>query len=100
MAPAARHRIIEKGVNSEQFHLFAGRMLLLSMILLSLGISGNFYVVARKITGSVGLAAIGAAAVLTASNGLWFGYTFYRRHRFARGRAGNFRNGPPLTTKR
>jgi hypothetical protein len=81
MAPAARHRIVEKGAISEQFHLFAGRMLLVSMILLALGISGNFYVVARKITGSVGFAVISAAAILTVSYGLWFGYTFYRRTR-------------------
>jgi len=28
MAPAARHRLVEKGADSEQFHLFAGRKLL------------------------------------------------------------------------
>ena len=81
MAPAARHRLVEKGADSEQFCLFAGRMLLLSMILLALGISGNFFVVARKITGSVSLAVICAAFVLALSYGLWFGYTFYRRSR-------------------
>ena len=59
-------------------------MLLLSMILLALGISGNFFVVARKITGSVSLAVICAALVLAISYGLWFGYTFYRRNRSPR----------------
>lgn len=54
-------------------------MLLLSMILLALGISADFYVVARKITGSMGFAVISAAAVLAVSYGFWFGYTFYRR---------------------
>ena len=51
------------------------------MILLALGISGDFFVVARKITGSLNFAAISAAAVLAVSYGLWFGYSFYRRAR-------------------
>jgi hypothetical protein len=37
-------------------------------------VTGDFYVVMRKVSGSVALAATSAAALLAASYGLWFGY--------------------------
>jgi hypothetical protein len=79
MAPAAHHRIVEKGANSEEFHRLAGRFVVLSLVPLAIGITGDFYVVMRKVSGSVSLAAASATALLLASFALWFGYTFYRR---------------------
>jgi cytochrome bd-type quinol oxidase subunit 2 len=79
MTPAAYHRLVEKGENTEHFHRFASRMMLASMIPLALGIAGDFYVVARKITESEGLSDGLSALALLVFYGLWFGYTLYRR---------------------
>src|SRR5919206_1726327 len=79
MTPAAYHRMVERGENTEHFHRFAGRMMLASMIPLALGIAGDFYVVAQKITESEGLSAGLSALTLLVFYGLWFGYTLYRR---------------------
>lgn len=84
MAPAAHHRIVEQGANTEAFHRLAGRYIVWSMVPLALGITGDFFVVMRKVTSSVALAAISAALLLAASYGLWFGYTFYLRSRSSR----------------
>jgi hypothetical protein len=77
MTPAAYHRLVEKGEDTEHFHRFASRMLLAAMTVLAMGISTDFYVVARKITESKNLS-IGLSAVsLIIFYGMWFGYTFY-----------------------
>lgn len=46
MTPAAFHRLVEQGENTEHFHRFASRTLLASMVPLALGITGDYYVVA------------------------------------------------------
>ncbi|HEV7375060.1 MAG TPA: DUF6328 family protein [Pyrinomonadaceae bacterium] len=79
MTPAAYHRLVERGEDTEHFHRFASRTLLASMIPLALGIAGDFYVVARKITESDGLAIGLAGVALLIFYGLWFGFTLYRR---------------------
>jgi DMSO reductase anchor subunit len=81
MTPAAYHRIVEEGEETEHFHRFASRVLLASMIPLALGITGDFYVVLRKVTNHVQLSAALAALLLVAFYSLWFGYTLYRRQR-------------------
>jgi hypothetical protein len=45
MAPAAYHRIVESGRDTERFHDFASRMLLIALALLAPGFSGDIYVV-------------------------------------------------------
>jgi Family of unknown function (DUF6328) len=79
MTPAAYHRIVERGEETEHFHRFASRVLLAAMIPLALGITADFYIVMRKVTESAALSAIVAALLLIAFYGLWFGYTLYRR---------------------
>jgi hypothetical protein len=79
MTPAAYHRLVERGEATERFHRFASRMLLASMLPLALGVSGDFFVVARKVTESTGLALALAAASLAVFYGTWFAYTLYRR---------------------
>ena len=79
MAPAAYHRIVEKGENTEHFHRFAGRLLIAAMIPLALGICGDLFVVVRKVTESVTAALVAASVALLFFYGLWFGYTIYRR---------------------
>jgi hypothetical protein len=79
MAPPAHHRIVEQGANREAFHPLAGRFIIWSMVPLALGITSDLYVVGRKVTGSVVLAATSAAVLLAISYGFWFGYTLYQR---------------------
>jgi hypothetical protein len=79
MTPAAYHRIVERGEETAHFHRFASRVLLAAMIPLALGLSGDFFLVARKVTESARLAAALGVALLALFYGLWFGFTAYRR---------------------
>jgi len=81
MATGAYHRIVERGEQTEHFHRFASRMLLIAMVPLALGMCGDLFVVVRKITESAVAAIIGAGVMLVFFYGLWFGYTFYQRGR-------------------
>jgi cytochrome bd-type quinol oxidase subunit 2 len=79
MTPAAYHRIVERGEETEHFHRFASRVLLAAMVPLALGLAGDFFVVTRKVSESTSFAAILAIALLVLFYGLWFGFTAYRR---------------------
>ncbi|HEY0549831.1 MAG TPA: DUF6328 family protein [Verrucomicrobiae bacterium] len=79
MTPAAYHRIVEEGEATEQFHRFASRMLLAALVALALGVSGDVFVVARKLLESVSLAAALAAGCALLFLGTWFGVTGYLR---------------------
>ena len=79
MTPAAYHRLVERGENTEHFHQFASKVLLLSLIPLALGISGDFYIVARKVTGSMAVSFTLAICALLIFYGLWFGFTITKR---------------------
>ena len=81
MTPAAYHRIVERGEETEHFHRFASRMLIAAMVPLALGMCGDLFVVIRKITESGVAAILGACVMLLFFYGLWFGYTTYRRSR-------------------
>ncbi|OLE51915.1 MAG: hypothetical protein AUG51_20685 [Acidobacteria bacterium 13_1_20CM_3_53_8] len=79
MAPAAYHRIVEEGEDTEHFHRVASSLLIAAMIPLALGISGDFFIVVRKVTESTVGAIAASAVMLLIFYGLWFGYTSYRR---------------------
>jgi amino acid permease len=79
MTPAAYHRIVERGEETEHFHNFASRVLIAAMIPLGLGVCGDFFVVARKITQSEAVALIAALCVFLFFFMMWFGITIYRR---------------------
>lgn len=79
MTPTSYHRIVERGEETERFHRFASTMLLSSLVPLALGIAGDFYVVAYKVTGSGTLAGLLAALALVTLYGLWFGYAIQQR---------------------
>ena len=79
MTPAAYHRIVEKGDESEHFHVFASRILLAAMAAIGLGVCGDLFVVAWKVTASIELAFAAAALMLLLSYGLWFGLTWHWR---------------------
>jgi hypothetical protein len=84
ISPAAYHRIVEQGEETERLHSFASRMVLAAMVPLALGIAGDLFVVIRKVTGSPAYAATAAILMLMFFYGLWFGFTFYRRGRNGR----------------
>lgn len=72
MTPAAWHRLVERGEDSERFHALASRFLLMAMVVLAAGISADYFVVARELSGSLPLA-VGASLFLTALfYGMWF----------------------------
>jgi MFS family permease len=81
MTPAAYHRIVERGEETEHFHNFASRILVAAMVPLALGVSGDLFVIVRKVTESATSAAASAAVSLLFFYGLWFGFTLYRRNR-------------------
>ncbi len=79
MAPAAYHRIVEQGEDTEHFHTVASTLLLIAMIPLPMGICGDLFVVIRKVTESTVAGIMGAGGALVLFYGLWFGFTAYRR---------------------
>jgi len=85
MTPAAYHRIVEQGDETEHFHRFASRFVVAALVPLALGISGDVYVVVRKVTDSQLLSVVSALVSLAMFWELWFGLTLYRRtqRRFA-----------------
>lgn len=81
MTPAAYHRIVEEGETTEHFHRFASRVLVAALVPLALGISGEVYVVIRKVLESPTAALVAALVMLLVFYGLWFGLTLYLRNR-------------------
>ena len=86
MTPAAYHRMVERGEDTESFHSLASALLLVVMIPLPLGICGDLFVVLRKVTGSISISVGSALLILMFSYGLWFGFPAYRRTQIATGR--------------
>jgi hypothetical protein len=79
MTPAAYHRIVERGEDTESFHRVASGLLLLVMIPLPLGICGDLFVVFRKVTNSISISLGFALLMLACFYGLWFGVPLYRK---------------------
>jgi hypothetical protein len=89
MTPAAYHRLVEAGEDTEHFHRFAARVLIAAIIPLVLGVAGDLFVV-RKVSASDPLAGAVAGTTLASTYGLWFGLTLILRARRAE------RRRPPL----
>lgn len=81
VTPAAFHRIVERGENTERFHRVANVLVLLATIPLALASSLEFFIVAANVSGHNGLAAILSILLGIYFFGLWYGYTFYLRRR-------------------
>lgn len=81
MTPAAYHRIVERGEDTEHFHRVASRLLLVAMFFLPLGMCADLYVVMNKVMNSTTSAILGAAAGISFFYALWFGYTLIQKRR-------------------
>ena len=81
MAPAAFHRIVERGQDTERLHRFASAMVLGALVPLAFGIAGDCYVVLAKVLDSTSVALTLAGVSLIFFFGLWFGVTLALRAR-------------------
>ncbi|HEX6184018.1 MAG TPA: DUF6328 family protein [Pyrinomonadaceae bacterium] len=79
ITPAAYHRLVEQGEETEHFHRFASKMLVAALVPLALGLAGDVYVVVQKVTESQLVSVVSALVVLAVFWELWFGLTLYRR---------------------
>lgn len=79
MTPAAYHRIVEGGEETEHFHRFASKMVVAALVPLALGLCGDVYVVVQKVTESQLVSVVAALVTLAIFWELWFGVTLYRR---------------------
>jgi uncharacterized membrane protein len=79
MAPAAFHRIVERGEDTERLHRFSSVMMLTAMVPLGMGLAADFFVVLEKVLEAPGLSGGLAAASLVFFFGLWFGVTYALR---------------------
>ena len=79
MTPAAYHRLVERGEETEHFHRFASKTLVAALVPLALGLCGDVYVVVLKVTDSQLVSVVAALVTLAVFWELWFGLTLYRR---------------------
>jgi hypothetical protein len=79
ITPAAYHRLVEEGEETEHFHRFASKMIIAALVPLALALSGDVYVVVQKVSESQLLSVVSALVVLAIFWELWFGLTLYRR---------------------
>jgi uncharacterized protein DUF6328 len=84
MTPAAYHRIVEEGEESESFHRLASWFLLFAMVTLPLGVCGDLFVVVRMVSESARLAAGLSAVTLLFFYGVWFGLPIFLRNQPSR----------------
>ncbi|HVZ93473.1 MAG TPA: DUF6328 family protein [Phycisphaerales bacterium] len=82
MTPAAYHRLVEDGEQTERFHRVASRLLLLAMAALAPGLSAAVWIVMERVSGSRAVGVTAAMCALAMFYGCWFGWTgVVRRHR-------------------
>jgi hypothetical protein len=79
ITPAAYHRIVEQGNDSETLHHFTSRVLLWAMLFLALGVCGDFYVVCRLTGLGMVLSTMLALALLAFFTAAWFGYAVWKK---------------------
>lgn len=85
MTPAAYHRIVEQGEETEHFHKVASWLVLAATVPLALGLTGDCFVAVRKVLGSTPAALVAAGVNLLLCVGLWFGFSLVQRTRRTRG---------------
>jgi hypothetical protein len=71
MAPAAYHRIVFAGEDSEEMHRVGSILITAATVPLALGMAGDVYVVIAKITASPAIGAVASGVTLLFLAGLW-----------------------------
>ena len=80
ITPAAIHRIVWAGEDSESFLRMGGRITVAALVPLAIGMAADCYVVLSRMFGGSGIAAsIAAALVLLSLLSLWFAWPFTER---------------------
>jgi hypothetical protein len=79
ITPAAWHRIVERGEETERTHKVATAMIVAALVPIALGLCGDFLVVSYQVTKSMTVAAWLSGAALAVFAALWFGLTVGRR---------------------
>ena len=74
MAPAAYHRIVYAGEDTEDMHWVGSALVTMATVPLALGLAGDIYVVIAKIAGSPAAGWLAAALGLVTLIGLWHAY--------------------------
>jgi hypothetical protein len=74
MTPAAYHRLVERGENTEHFHGVIGHFVIGGLVPLAMGMCGELFVVVRAAGGAPALAGSAALAMGLVFAGLWFGW--------------------------
>jgi Family of unknown function (DUF6328) len=80
LTPAAYHRIVENGEETERFYRLAHVMVLCSLAPLALGVCGDFFIVVYKLTDRFDFSLSAVAIMLLAFAAMWFGYPWLRRN--------------------
>jgi hypothetical protein len=79
LTPAAYHRLVDRGEETQEFYRVANAMVLSSLPPLALGVCGDFFVVIYKVSGAAGISLFASLLMLGIFAALWFGYTWFRR---------------------
>jgi hypothetical protein len=79
ITPAALHRIVWAGEDTEAVFRIGGRITILALLPLVMGMAADSFVILSRVLGSVGPAALAALLVLLCLIGLWFGWPFVER---------------------
>jgi hypothetical protein len=79
ITPAAYHRIVEQGEDSEMLHHITARLLLWAMFFLALGICGDFWLASRMTGLGNPLSTALALGLLVFFYAAWFGYTYWKK---------------------
>jgi hypothetical protein len=79
ITPAAYHRLVEEGEETEHFHRFASKILIAALVPLARALAGDVYVVVQKVSESQLVSVVSALVILAVFWELWFGLTLYRR---------------------
>lgn len=75
----AYNRIVEKDKATEHFHSFASNVVLVALLLLSVGMSLELYVIGTIASGTRMIPWVLSIFSLIASLTLWFGYSWYNK---------------------